>query len=76
MSPLMIYSYQLIEVFYEVEEIESYVNSHIFSLIILITFVIIILSKIVRLKTKMMDYLDLFQNELNKEITRLSKMNL
>lgn len=76
LSPLMIYSFQLIEVFYEVNDLESYLNSSVFSLIIFIGLAILILSRIVRLKSKMMDYLDLTQSELNKEITRLSKLNL
>lgn len=75
LSPLMIYSFQLIEVFYEVENLESYLNTSVFSLIIFISLAILILSRIVRLKSKMMDYLDLTQSELNKEMARLSKLN-
>ena len=75
LSPILIYSFQLFEVFYDVEDLESYVDSSVFSLILFISLVILLLSRIVKLKSKMMDYLDLTQGELNKEIARLSKLN-
>lgn len=75
LSPLLIYLFQLTEVFYEVDYIETYLKTSVIALVIFLSLTVLILSRIVRLKTKILDYLDLTQNELNKEITRLSKLN-
>lgn len=73
LSPILIYSYQLVEIFYDINELESYGNSNIFPAVIFILLFILLISRTVKLRTKMMDYLELFRSEMTKEISRLSK---
>ncbi len=73
LSPILIYAYQIIEVFYDVKDIESYGNSNVFPAVFLILIVILLISRIIKLRTKMMDYLEMFQSELNRAIGELSK---
>lgn len=72
-SPILIYAYQIVEVFYGIKEIESYGNAKVFPAVFLISIFILLISRTIKLRTKMMDYIDLFQSEMNREIGKLSK---
>jgi hypothetical protein len=70
--PIFIYSYQLIEIFYDIQAIEAYGNSKVFPLLVPFVLAIIVMSRVVLWKSKIMDYIQIFESQIEKEISEIS----
>lgn len=73
LTPTIIYIYQIFEVFYEIGAVDAGNNSKILPVLFPLIVAIIFLFQIVRQKSKIMDYIDEFEKELNQEIQIISR---
>jgi dipeptide/tripeptide permease len=73
LTPLIIYSYQIIEVFFDIGDVDAGNNSKILPILFPVIIALLFLIQIVRLKSRLMDYIDQFEKELETEISNISK---
>ncbi|WP_445382241.1 hypothetical protein [Robiginitalea sp. IMCC43444] len=76
LSPLVLYVYQFWETFQGLETVEDYENVRVFPLVFLTISFIMLLSKVIRRRSRTLDYQIHLQAELDKGIEVLSRRGM